>query len=128
MNIGMKEIKAMSEMSRTELENKFHGIVEHYNHACEKHPFFADTICVEIVNWKKDADDCKWLIQLKAKNKQQVTAHSVLMAELYEIFAAFCSGNYEQARYEVLDTIAVLLRMDDMIRDFQEKKEEKPND
>ncbi len=112
----------MSEMSRTELENKFHSIVEHYNHACGKHPFFADTICVENVNWKKDADDCKWLIQLKAKNKEQVTAHTVLMAELYEFFDAFCSGNYTKAHYEVLDAIAVLLRMDDMIRDAQEKK------
>lgn len=115
-------------MTREELKSMFGGIVEHYNHACEKHPFFADTICFRYDDWGKEAYYMKWLLQNMVKDKKQVTGHHVLMAEVCEVFAAFCSGDYAQARYEVLDAIAVLLRMDDMIRDAQEREEEKPND
>lgn len=111
-------------MTREELKSMFGGIVKHYNHAGEKHPLFADEMCTD-TDWQGDADFCKRLIKGKVVLKEKVTAHAVLHAELCEIFAAFCSGNYEQARYEVLDAIAVLLRMDDMIRDAQERKEKK---
>jgi predicted alpha-1,6-mannanase (GH76 family) len=106
-------------MTKEELESMFNGIVEHYNHACEKHPFFADGMCLIGKDWEKEAKNIKDFIAQRANIKETVTASMVLHAEIFEIFAAFCSENYAQARYEVLDAIAVLLRMDDMIRSFQ---------
>ena len=89
----------------------------HYNHACEKHPHFADVICKpnSLTDWRRDAAVLKAQIQAFETRGEDVTAHGVLMAELYEVFAAYCDGDIAQARYEVLDAIAVLLRMDDML-------------
>ena len=111
-------------MNKNELESMFDSIVEHYNHACEKHPFFADTICAKNDNgtWGIMANHRKMDTHLRCKMNEEVTAHEVFVAEMYEIFDAFCKGDYALARYEVLDAIAVLLRMDDMIRDAQERR------
>ena len=115
-------------MTKEELKSMFGGIVEHYNHACEKHPFFADKLCVEALHWREFADNQKNLIMSLVTRGGHVTSFAVLHAEMFEIFAAFCEGDYAQARYEVLDAIAVLLRMDDMIRNAQARREEeKPN-
>ena len=112
-------------MTKEELKSMFGGIVEHYTHACEKHPFFADGMCLTGMDWEKEAKNIKDFIAQRANIKETVTASMVLHAEMFEIFAAFCSGDYEQAHYEVLDAIAVLLRMDDMIRGVQDKEEAK---
>ena len=95
----------------------------HYDHACEKHPKFADVICIQhpCCNWRSEAARLKAQIQAHEDRGETVTAHSVLLAELWEVFAAYCDGDIAQARYEVLDAIAVLLRMDDMLKGVQEK-------
>lgn len=110
----MKTIEEMASMAA--------GIWAHYENACKKHPFFADAICIRTDRWKREARECKWLIGEAVKCKEKVTAHTVLMAELYEIFDACCDGDIAQARYEVLDAIAVLLRMDDMLAEMQEDR------
>lgn len=99
---------------RAEIDN---DLWKHYDHACEKHPFFANDLCSHNpgFDWPHAATCQKAQIQAHAERGETVTAHSVLMAELYEVFAAYCDGDIAQARYEVLDAIAVLLRMDDML-------------
>jgi len=95
------------------------GIWAHYENACEKHPFFADDLCSAMPMWEREARQCKELISNKAKDGEKIMAHWVLLGEMYEIFDACCDGDIAQARYEVLDAIAVLLRMDDMLREMQ---------
>ena len=98
------------------------AIWSHYLHAIGKHPHFADVICKpnSLTDWRTDAAVLKAKIQEFETRGEDVTAHSVLMAELYEVFAAYCAGDIAQARYEVLDAIAVLLRIDDMLAKMQE--------
>ena len=107
----------MTQKTAQEMVETNAGIWEHYDHACEKHPKFADDLCIQnpCCDWRREAAVLKKKIQAHAERGETVTAHSVLMAELYEVFAAYCDGDIAQARYEVLDAIAVLLRMDDML-------------
>jgi hypothetical protein len=91
-----------------------------YLHANVKHPFFCDKICSEEVSWKKLAEDIKKQIQFNEKEKTgNVKAEDILNAEMAEVYAAVMQGDYYHARYELMDVFAVLMRMDDMLRDME---------
>ena len=99
------------------------AIWDHFTHAKEKHPFFADRImepmpkdgCVlgeklkrKIVEfWENRAKNCKSVIA------KLPSVENVLNAEVFEIFAAVAKGDLNQAHYEIFDAIAVLLRLDE---------------
>lgn len=100
----------------------------HYSNAIAKHPWFSDDICSSTCDWYKLAKVQKMYL------RDQETAHAmgrqtfccaneVLEAELAEIYEAYLSGKLEQARDEIYDAIAVLLRMDDMIAKKQMEAE-----
>lgn len=104
-------------MEGAEIDN---DIWMHYNNACEKHPRFADGICLMTEDWEGMAADTKEFMGAHEEDGLSLMATTVLMGEIYEALAAYKSGDLAQARYEVLDAIAVLLRMDDMLKGMQE--------
>jgi len=104
-------------------------IFSHYRHAVEKHPWFCDEICHEVRGWELQAKQLKsYLVYCTERHekgeKPYCKAKDVLDAEMAEIFAAYSRGDLAQARYEIFDAIAVLLRMDDMIAEKQDKRTE----
>ena len=97
---------------------------EHFSHAKEKHPFFAERVTElmppnngdilgallgmrVIESWERLAQGCK------SEIKRMPSAENVLNAELAEIFLAVVKGDLKQAHYEIFDAIAVLLRLDE---------------
>lgn len=112
--------------TRNSLKEAIKKAKQHYDHACKKHPFFADEMCRIDYSWYSAA------IRFKEYLKYQTVLHNdgeptyclakyVLDAELAEVYDAYCKGNYDQAVEEIYDAIAVLLRMEDMVID---KKQE----
>ena len=100
-------------------------IRNHYSNAIAKHPWFADDVCFIDLGWKLQAGNLKSYLEHCAERhekgeKSYCMARDVLDAELAEVYAAYSGGNLEQARYEIYDAIAVLLRMEDMIIAKQE--------
>ena len=104
-------------------------IRDHYSNAIAKHPsWFCDSICCKDYGWKLQAKQLKSYLMHSARRhdegeKSYCFAKDVLDAELAEVYAAYSKGDYEQARYEIYDAIAVLLRMEDMIIAKQEANE-----
>lgn len=100
-------------------------IRDHYSNAIAKHPFFADEICFkDNTGWELQAQQLKSYLKYCTEKRekgenQYCRAQDVLDVELAEVYAAYSKGDYEQARYEIFDAIAVLLRMDDMIAEKQ---------
>ena len=104
-------------------------IITHYRHAVEKHPWFCDSICCKDYGWKLQAKQLKSYLMHSTRRhdegeKSYCFAKDVLDAELAEVYAAYSKGDYDQARYEIFDAIAVLLRMDDMIAEKQAEENE----
>lgn len=90
-------------------------ILAHYDKACEKHPYFADNFSMFPVEyWVNEARHLKELVRLHAL-RGDVEARLVLQAEVSEVFEAIALGNFKQAREECFDTIAVLIRILDVI-------------
>ena len=109
------------------MEERIKKIIEHYEHAKEKHPFFADAMCSPQVlpdwmsggEWARPVNEAhvkKWqdiAMGRKVLCVQRPTAERILDAELAEIYEAWNRRDMEQARHEIYDAIAVLLRMED---------------
>lgn len=112
------------------MEERIKKIIEHYEHAKEKHPFFADSIMdprplridadgAWARNWiKRHNEMTKRLWRDRAKQykdciKMIPSFENIINAEIYEIYAAVTEDNLEQAHYEIFDAIAVLLRLDE---------------
>ena len=101
-------------------------VVDHYAHACEKHPYFADFLLdenrmvlgrpCEKVNRRHLAAVQKEWLRKDAMNRN-VTPEKVLLCEVAEVNDAVSIEDYKQAEYEIFDCIAVLLRWLEMIRD-----------
>lgn len=119
-------------MTREEYEQLSLKYWQHYQHACEKHPFFANGIA-EVTDqyYKNDKDsalNCEamyWRMQTKvhkANRDMHPDARNVLLAELCEIFEAAAEGNMEQAHYEIADAIAVLIRLDEQLERLCKEK------
>ena len=103
------------------MENHINRISEHYIHAREKHPYFADLfmddahILIAKHELEKRRRHLKSMIQLK-----EVTTLNVLRCEIYEIYEAAARNDKTQAIKECYDSIAVLLRMVDVLDGRQE--------
>jgi len=94
---------------KTEIVQK---IAEHLEHAKTKHPLF----CVRICGEGTTLENVKFLLKRSRENRDIFkTADWVLSQEVQEVFEAYLEGRYEDCREEIYDTIAVLLRMDEML-------------
>lgn len=96
-------------------------IAEHYQHACDKHPYFADAFYIKS---PEEPTPEEWLGGARfeldlAKKFHQVDVFQVLNCETCEIAEAYQRGDMKQAREECLDAIAVLMRMIDVIDGLQ---------
>ncbi|MBQ7178192.1 MAG: hypothetical protein IJS08_12320, partial [Victivallales bacterium] len=127
-------------MTRGEYEQLSLKYWQHYQHACEKHPFFADAVMyphpLEVIEGASD----KWknitrkhnqrtisLFKSIAKGKKKLrntepSAENVLDAELCEIWLAAAEDNLEQAHYEIADAIAVLIRLDEQLEELHQRQ------
>ncbi|MBR4221760.1 MAG: hypothetical protein IKR81_11420 [Victivallales bacterium] len=112
-------------MTREEYEQKSLTFWQHYQHACEKHPFFARGIADVTDSYYQNRKDSAlnrraiyWSKQAqlgKIIRDEKPNAKNVLLAELYELFAAATEGDLKQAHYEIADAIAVLIRLDEQL-------------
>lgn len=94
-------------------------IAEHYQHACDKHPYFADVFV------RRDAETYEQDLEMRRNRLSEhiethdVSTVDVLCCELSEVYNAYTHGEIKQAREECLDAIAVLIRMIDIIDGLQ---------
>lgn len=92
-----------------------HDLVEHYRKACQKHPYFADFWTKNSNKFfRRNAEDLKACINHNSKTGE-VSTRCVLEAEIFEIYEAITRGDMRQAREEIFDAMAVLIRMIDII-------------
>ena len=126
-------------MTHDDFEQKAQTYWEHYQHACEKHPFFADRIMTPYPLVVDANDSEKYQTLVKKHNKEVIrlykniaqerkkerdkdpTADNVLRAETGEIWFAVAQGDLQQAHYEIADTIAVLMRLDEALEELYEQ-------
>ena len=117
-------MKKMKIRQKTEAQLKMAQAanLRHYRHAQEKHPGFVDEFCgLGFEGATSLLEDCRR--ELKEEEADgELTALSVLQCEIYEICEAYERGEYESARYEIRDAIAVLERMDDFVRAKMEQE------
>ena len=106
-----------------------HIIVEierHLTKAETKHPFFAASI---IPTRLCNPETIKMMLQESREDREKTqSVYDVLMQENYEIFEAIQDNNFKNARYEIYDTIAVLLRLDKVLQEKQRNEDFKRND
>lgn len=101
------------------------AIARHYEHACAKHPFFADAFVPSFGDAVLTAQYyagglAAWRSCVEAKFKNgSATCNDVLQCEIAEIYDAYCKGEVEHAIEEIFDSIAVLVRMLDVLRGTQ---------
>jgi len=94
-------------------------IATHYHHACEKHPYFADKWTNEDHQFFEEFMKLEKEILAECARHGEMTTRMVIDAEIAEVFESITGGDMQQAREEIFDTIAVLLRMVDVIDGFQ---------
>lgn len=102
------------------------AIDRHLTKAETKHPFFAASILpYKLCNPLA----IKSLLQ-KAREEREKTQSvlDVLMEENFEIFEAIQENNLVNARQEIYDSIAVLLRLDKVLQEKQRNEDFKKND
>ena len=108
-------------IERANLETILTDIATHYQHACDKHPYFADVFYKQVPG--EPPTDCILSGARIALNEAIrlgcVDVFMVLNCETCEIADAYTRGNMEQTREECLDAIAVLMRMVDVIDGLQ---------
>lgn len=99
----------------------YHGdrILQHYVHAKEKHPYFCDRItCFS----EEGADTHLGLYRALLESEEcagDLEVVDVIQCELYEAVQAYTHGDTAHAVEECYDTIAVLLRMVDVLEGRQ---------
>ncbi len=101
-------------------------IDRHLTKAETKHPFFAESILPAIFS---NTEFIKKLLKKSREDREKTkSVYDVLMQENYEIFEAIQDNNIKNARYEIYDTIAVLLRLDKVLQEKQRYEDFKQND
>ena len=94
-------------------------IIEHYEHAVKKHPYFADKFYIDDII---DPDECLRVVRSELRYNSSignVDTLDVLKCEIMEIMSAQKHGEVEHAKEECYDAIAVLLRMIDVLENRQ---------
>ena len=97
------------------------SIARHYCHAKRKHPYFADRLCldeVDAVYAKRSLDIIRFMLQAERK-QGEVCAETLANCELAEAWEAYARGDKAAAVAERYDTIAVMLRIIDVIEGRQ---------
>lgn len=97
-------------------------IQEHYDHAREKHPYFADSMFLyenNVEDAKRDLRILRMVLNIERK-EGKVCAETLLNCEVAEICEAISRGDNIHAVDECYDVIAVLLRMVDVLEGRQE--------
>ena len=95
-------------------------IAAHYDHARKKHPYFADLMFID--EGEKTFVKHANLMLTAWKGiicSGKVDTESVLMCELAEARHAYAQGNKAAAVEELYDTVAVLMRMVDVLEGRQ---------
>lgn len=106
----MKTIEDMARLSA--------GIWNHYMAACVKQPQFADMVCIRGDGYAMEAESERAVLQqMAAAGREDIPADLAMDAALNDIYAACSNGDVELARIRLLDAVAVLLRMDDMLQE-----------
>lgn len=99
-------------------------IIEHYNHAREKHPYFCDRMLpawaeCNLKNLTRRALDDR-RARLKAGEQCRKVMWSELVdCEVWEAIEAMATGDNAQAVEELYDCVAVLLRTIDVLEGRQ---------
>ena len=101
-------------------------IDRHLTKAETKHPVFAESILPAIFS---NTEFIKKLLKKSREDREKTkSVYDVLMQENYEIFEAIQDNNIKNARDEIYDTIAVLLRLDKVLQEKQRYEDFKQND
>lgn len=93
----------------------------HYVHAIDCHPDFADILTDKSADEAADALTYQREYLKKRIEKKNVCPLDVLGCEVAEIEEAMVNGRWDDAREEIFDSIAVLLRLDDVVRIAKEQ-------
>lgn len=82
-----------------------------YDRACKKHPKFHDgKVCTGSVGYAEAEEKwCKKQCAIKER-EGNITFHDIIREELVEYYVASLKGDVVQAREELLDCFAVLMR------------------
>lgn len=98
-------------------EDVIKAVERHLDKAETKHPVFAYSILPpRIVN----IDTIKELLKdARISRDESKSVYDVLREEFYEIFEAVAENKTIEARSEIYDTIAVLLRLDKVLQEKQ---------
>lgn len=101
-------------------------IDRHLTKAETKHPFFAKSIIpVRLCN----PDSIKVMLGISRIDRERTqSVYDVLVEEFCEIFEAVQRNDLINARQEIYDTIAVLLRLDKVLQEKQRNEDFKRND
>ena len=104
------------------------SIARHYCHAKDKHPYFADRLCLD----EADAEDasialkcasialkCMRAIEVRERTNGKLHAETLARCEIAEVAEALARGDKAQAVSECYDTIAVMLRIIDVLEGRQ---------
>ena len=89
-------------------------ILEHYDHAKQKHPYFCD----RLIPGAADTAEQLFRLRLNYHHEAQanmLSASTVLDCEIAEVYDAIEKGDKEEAVEECYDAIAVLLRIIDVL-------------
>ena len=96
------------------------AIERHYNHAKEKHPYFCDIITCLSENGADTHLDIYRTTLSAEENADAVEAGTILFCEFCEAMQAYTRGDTAAAVEECYDTIAVLLRVIDVLEGRQQ--------
>lgn len=102
------------------------AIDKHLKRAEGKHPVFAFSILPERLNDKELVRN--FLNEARLKCERTGSAYDVLQEEILEIFDAIFDGDLCNARLEIYDSIAVLLRLDKVLQEKQRNRYFQNND
>lgn len=98
-------------------------IQEHYDHAREKHPYFADMLFLwddnDVEEAKRYLESVRMILNIE-REEGKVCTETLLNCEVAEICEAISRGDNIHAIEECYDAIAVLLRMVDVLEGRQE--------
>ena len=97
-------------------------IQSHYDHAREKHPYFCDYIVPDFFNEQEadgELEEFRGILKTRVKAEHVCFLH-VLRCEVSEIRNAIAHGNTDAAVEECYDSIAVLLRVIDVLEGRQQ--------
>ena len=98
-------------------EEVINAIDKHLKLAESKHQVFAFSILPERLNDNELIR--KSLKEARLNCNSTGSAYDVLQEEILEIFDAICDGDLYNARTEIYDSIAVLLRLDKVLQEKQ---------